>query len=59
MNGAWLMGLGDDAGRIEVGRLADLVIVDGDPSQDIRCLGNGIQGVLLGGEWVSRDLPEN
>ena len=57
-NGAELMGLGDDAGTIEPGRLADLVVVDGDPLVDISCLGDqaNLRAVLLGGEWVKNLL---
>jgi imidazolonepropionase-like amidohydrolase len=35
VNGAKALGLPDDAGEIEVGRLADLVILDADPLADI------------------------
>ncbi len=37
-NGADLMGMGDELGRVEAGRLADVIVVDGDPLQDITCL---------------------
>jgi len=57
-NGAELMGLGDEAGTVEAGRLADLVIVDGDPLVDIGCLADrdNLRGILLGGEWVKNLL---
>jgi len=57
-NGAIAMGLGDEAGLIEPGRLADFVVVNGDPSVDIACLGaeDGIAAVALGGEWVENRL---
>ena len=32
------IGMGEELGRVEAGQLADLVVVDGDPIQDIRCL---------------------
>ena len=53
-NGAELMGLGKEAGAIEAGRLADLVVVDGDPLTDLGCLAdrNNLRAILLGGEWV-------
>ena len=56
-NGAELMGLGDDLGRIEAGRLADVVVVDGDPLQDITCLAEAgnVLAVLKGGKVV-KDL---
>jgi imidazolonepropionase-like amidohydrolase len=49
-----------DLGTIEPGKLADLVVVDGDPSQDIRVLTHPerIVAVLKGGEVVSGALPE-
>jgi len=36
LNGARAMGLGDELGSIAVGKLADLVIVRGNPLDDIR-----------------------
>ncbi len=57
-NGAIAMGLGEESGLIEVGRLADFVVVNGDPSVDIACLGadGGIAAVALGGEWIENRL---
>lgn len=48
-----------DLGTIEPGKLADIVIVDGDPSVDIRVLQdlNRIVAVIKGGEVVSGALP--
>lgn len=43
----------DDRGRVEAGLLADLVVVDGDPSVDISALRNVVL-VLKGGEMVER-----
>jgi imidazolonepropionase-like amidohydrolase len=59
-NGAELMGLGDELGRIEAGRLADLVVLDGDPLQDITCLEGSanVLAVLKGGELVKDCLVE-
>lgn len=37
-NGAEAIGLGDKTGTIEKGRLADLIVVDGDPLEDIKVL---------------------
>jgi imidazolonepropionase-like amidohydrolase len=60
VNGAELMGLGDELGRIEVGRLADIAVVDGDPLQDITCLADSanVLAVLKGGEVVKDGLVE-
>jgi imidazolonepropionase-like amidohydrolase len=49
-NGGALMGR-DDLGRIAPGMLADLLVVDGDPSQDIRLLADpaNLLAVIKGG----------
>jgi len=38
INGARLLGLADEIGTVEVGKVADLVLVDGDPLADLRRL---------------------
>jgi imidazolonepropionase-like amidohydrolase len=55
-NGARLMGRGDELGAIEAGRLADLLVIDGDPTQDIRLLGSPerLLCVMRDGRIVSR-----
>ncbi|GGV71004.1 dipeptidase [Streptomyces griseoloalbus] len=57
-NGARLAGRGDDAGTVEAGRLADLVITGDDPAEDITVLSRpgGIETVLLGGDAVAGSL---
>ena len=59
VNGAGIQGLADDAGLIEAGRLADLVVVDGDPSTDINVLTDRsrIEAVLRSGEVKVGALP--
>jgi imidazolonepropionase-like amidohydrolase len=54
------MGRGDDLGTIEPGKLADLLVVDGDPLADIRCLQDRgrIPLILKGGFFVKNELPE-
>ena len=46
-------------GAVEQGRLADLLVVDGDPVADIRILGDKrrIEHIFLGGNAVSREPP--
>ncbi len=39
-------------GTVEPGKLADLVLVEGDPSKDIRALRN-VKQVMLNGRWVA------
>ena len=53
-NGAELMDLSDELGTVEAGKLADLLVVDGDPLTDISCLGdsNRLVAILKGGEFV-------
>jgi imidazolonepropionase-like amidohydrolase len=36
--GGEIMGLGNDLGQVRVGYLADLLLVDGDPTRDVRLL---------------------
>jgi imidazolonepropionase-like amidohydrolase len=40
VNAADLIGVSDKVGSIEKGKLADIVAVDGDPTQDIHAMGN-------------------
>lgn len=51
-NGAEAMGLGEETGTLAPGKLADLVVVDGDPLGDITILQDSarILAVLKGGE---------
>jgi imidazolonepropionase-like amidohydrolase len=51
-NGARAMGLADELGTIAAGKLADLLVVDGDPSADIGVLRTGIQIVMKDGQIV-------
>jgi arylsulfatase A-like enzyme/imidazolonepropionase-like amidohydrolase len=44
----------DRLGTIEKGKLADLILIDGDPSKDMGDL-NKLSGVMLNGIWV--DMP--
>lgn len=59
LNGAGLLGRDDLRGPLAPGRLADLLVVEGDPSQDLAVLSDParLPGILLGGEWAVDDLP--
>jgi imidazolonepropionase-like amidohydrolase len=49
--GAMALGIDPDLGTVETGKLADLVIVDGDPLTRIRDL-RGVRIVVVGGNVV-------
>jgi imidazolonepropionase-like amidohydrolase len=54
-NGAELMRMQDRIGTLAPGKLADLVVVDGDPLRDIAVLQDrGRLSVMKGGAWVTR-----
>jgi imidazolonepropionase-like amidohydrolase len=59
-NGADVFGRGDDLGTVTVGKLADLLVVDGDPVADIHVLQDpeALLAVLLGGRAVTDRLNE-
>lgn len=45
------IGFGDEIGSLTPGKLADLIVVDGDPSQDIAALGR-VRAVFQSGQRV-------
>ena len=55
---AEVVGMAEELGSVEPGKLADLVIVDGDPLSDIGCLetNEAIDAVLKGGSVVVGSL---
>jgi len=58
VNGARLMGRPGDLGAVRPGMLADLLVVDGDPSADISIMQDRdrILGIMKGGRWVKDEL---
>ena len=59
-HGAEAMGLGDETGTVESGKLADLLVIDGDPLSDISLLGSrsNTLAVIKGGELVKGELAQ-
>jgi imidazolonepropionase-like amidohydrolase len=57
-NGAELLGMKDDLGTIESGKLADLLVVNGDPSADITVLQDrsNLHLIMKGGQFVDCQL---
>lgn len=60
-NGAELMGLGEQLGTVEAGKLADLLVVDGDPVADIAVLQDTdkLLVIMKGGVFVKDALPSS
>lgn len=57
--GAEIVGMQGRLGVIRAGALADLLVVDGDPLEDIGVLtgqGERIAAIMKGGEWVRRSF---
>jgi imidazolonepropionase-like amidohydrolase len=57
-NGAELLGMKDDLGTIEAGKLADLLVINGDPVRDITVLQNraNLDVVMKGGRFIECQL---
>jgi imidazolonepropionase-like amidohydrolase len=67
-NNAKILGKETELGRVRVGFLADLIVVDGNPLEDIKVLyaggtsviKDGVESRTLGTEWVIKDgIPYN
>jgi len=58
-NNAYAMGLEDELGTVEEGRLADIILLDEDPVADISVLKNGahLVAIFKDGKRVNLDAP--
>jgi imidazolonepropionase-like amidohydrolase len=54
-NSALVAGLGEELGTVEVGKRADILVVDGDPLGDIQTLTRPV--LVLRDGAVVRDMP--
>ena len=52
INSARSMGLDRDIGSIETGKIGDLVVLDGDPIEDLRLIGNRVPALVMDGKLV-------
>jgi imidazolonepropionase-like amidohydrolase len=63
---AEILGLGDRIGTVEAGKIADLIVVDGDPLEDVGLLERGRERVLMvlrdgrvvKDRWTGRNFDE-
>lgn len=57
-NAAVFVGREHELGSVEQGKIADMLIIDGDPSKDLNVLADRskIKAVIKNGEFVTRDL---
>ncbi|WP_323761693.1 amidohydrolase family protein [Maricaulis sp.] len=54
LNGADVLGMDGQIGCLAVGCAADLILVDGDPTQDLARL-HDLEAVMRDGRWLDRD----
>jgi imidazolonepropionase-like amidohydrolase len=52
INSARSLGLEEEFGSIETGKTADLVILDGDPLEDFRLIGERVEALFMDGKLV-------
>jgi imidazolonepropionase-like amidohydrolase len=57
-NGAEMLGMKDDLGTIEAGKLADLLVVNGDPVRDIAVLQDrkNLDVIMKGGKFIENNM---
>ena len=60
LHGAEVVGLGDALGTVAEGKRADLLVVDGDPTEDIACLrADRLLAILQEGRFAKDILPKD
>jgi len=57
-NGAWYIGMDQDLGSLEAGKLADLIVLDANPLDDIRNSESILYTVVNGRVYNSRTMDE-
>jgi len=57
-NSAHVCGLGHELGTLEKGKIADLIVVDGDPLEDLSVLKHDLMMVVHNGVVIRDDRPE-
>ncbi len=55
INSARSMGLDEQFGTIETGKVADIAIIDGDPFEDFRVIGSRVAALFMDGRMVIND----
>src|SRR4029079_7343374 len=58
LNNARFFRIADRLGSVEVGKQADLLLIDGDPLKDIAAM-RRIKRVILNGKWVELTSEKN
>jgi imidazolonepropionase-like amidohydrolase len=58
-NGAVALGMSEELGTLEPGKLADLVVVRGDPASDIAVMGNSVWVFKAGVRYDPSELRES
>jgi len=57
-NSAHVCGLGNELGTLERGKIADLIVVEGDPLEDLTVLKHDLKMVVHNGVVIRDDRPE-